>query len=51
MVQGEHKREASLNAKYRDFSLGKDRPKERTKYDHVDVQNVLFGSSMIGTED
>ena len=51
MVYGESKHEAKSNAKFRNFSLGNGKVKDRREYDHVGVKNCLFGNSMARTED
>ena len=51
MVYGERKREAAKNAKFRNFSLGGVKVKERDEYDHVGVKNCLYGNTIPRTED
>ena len=51
MTYGENKREASKNAKYRNFQLGSEKVKEGLEYDHVGIKNCLFNNSTPRTED
>ena len=51
MVYGESKRENQRDSKFRNFSLGGKKVKERIEYDHVGVKNCLFGNSTPRSED
>ena len=51
MVYGEKKHELRRNAKFRNFTMGNKKVKEREEYNHVGVKNCLFGNSFARTED
>ena len=51
MVYGERKNKAAKRSKYRNFSLGGVKVKERSEYDHVGIKNCLFGDTAPRRED